>query len=248
MSLAVTCLGTSAMYATRESAASGYLVEIDDGRVWLDAGAGTWRNLLRIIDFTSIDAVVLSHVHPDHTTDIFQAYHARKYGVVEPLAPIPLWAPAQTLERVSAYVAELETVFDLQAAAPGDGLEFAGARLSFYEMRHPVDTVGVRVDKDGSVFAYTADTGPDGDLEGLAKGAGLLLSEATLQDRDGTWEGHLNACQAGQVAGDCEVSSLVLTHLMPGRDRGVSVAEARRCCSGISARAAEDGLRLEVGS
>ena len=77
MTMSLTVLGSSGMYATPERACSGYLVEIDDQTLWLDAGAGTWRNLMRHTDFRDLSGVLLSHRHPDHTTDVFQADHAR---------------------------------------------------------------------------------------------------------------------------------------------------------------------------
>ena len=80
MSLAVTVLGSSGMFQTLERSCAGYLIEVDGANLWLDAGAGTWLNLQRSIRYEDLDGVVLTHGHPDHTTDVLQAYHARRYG------------------------------------------------------------------------------------------------------------------------------------------------------------------------
>jgi ribonuclease BN (tRNA processing enzyme) len=246
VSLAVTVLGSSGMFATSERACAGYLVEIGDARVWLDAGAGTWRNLLGIIDYSDLNAVLLSHRHPDHTTDVFQAFHARQYGGRRPLSPVPLWAPEETLERVCSFGGEIDESFDLRPIGAPGVLELAGATLSFVRMAHPPETLGVRVELDGRVLAYSSDTGPSADLAALARGADLFICESTLQDSDPEWEGHLSASQAGRAAARLGVGRLLLTHLPPHRDLSQSLAQARASADGIDVGLAHDGLRVEV--
>ena len=247
MSLAVTVLGSSAMFATTERAAAGYLLEVDGRRIWLDAGSGTWRNLLHLTEYKDLDGVILTHAHPDHTIDVFGCYHALAFGSPEPLPSIPLWAPAEVLERLCAFAGQIDLAFDLRPVTAGGALSFGAARVMLFEMAHPVETVGVRVECNGSTLAYTADTGIDGELVPLTEGAELLLSEATLQDCDDpTLDGHMSAAQSAGVARDGEVSRLVLTHLPPGRDLSVSLAEARAAAPDVHVVLAADGERYEI--
>lgn len=235
------------MFATTQRAASGYLVDVDGRRIWLDAGPGTWRNMLQLIHYEDLDGVILSHVHPDHTTDVFSCYHALAFGGLEASPKIPLWAPSQVLERICAYAEGVDVAFDLHSIEAGGGFAIGDAMVTLFEMAHPVVTVGVRLEHQGSVFAYTADTGLDGDVLALAKGAGVLLSEATMQNRDGShFDGHMNAAQAAELARDADVARLVLTHLPPGRDLSVSLAEARAAAPGVRAELAFDGQRCEA--
>lgn len=248
MSFAVTVLGSSGMFPTTERAASGYLFERDGKSIWMDAGAGTWRNLIGFVSYADLDGVLLTHRHPDHTSDVFMAVHARLLGQAEPLPPIPLWAPAETIERlVHFYNKELNECFDLREIGEGDKLEIAGAQIAFVRMVHPPMTLGVRISDPEGVLAYSADTGPTADLAQLASGASMFICEATLQDSDELWEGHLSASQAGATAAANDVDQLVLTHLPPARDYGLSLAEAQRTCGDSGVRLATDGLRLEVG-
>lgn len=246
MSLAVTVLGSSAWYATTERAAAGYLVEAGDSYVWVDAGGGTWRNLLSHIDFHDLAGVLLTHDHPDHVADVFQAFHARHYGGPAPMQPIPLWAPKETIDALTTFSKSLGESFDCQAISAGDGIEVGGAKLSFFKMVHPEDTVGVRMESAGGVICYSADGGPQSDFDGLAHDADWMLCEATLQDEDEEWEGHMSAAQAGAAAARCGVRHLVLTHLPPQRDVSVSLAEARRTAGDCDVTLAYDGLRIEV--
>ncbi len=235
------------MFATTERAAAGYLVEMNGRRIWLDAGPGTWRNLLRLTDYKDLDGVILTHVHPDHTTDVFGCYHALAYSGPEPLPAIPLWAPAQVLDRLCAYAGQVDLAFDLRPVAAGGTFSIDGVQVKLFEMAHPVETVGVRVECDGSTFAYTADSGIDGDLLSLSTGAGLLMSEATFQECDGpVFEGHMSAAQAAGMANEANVDRLILTHLPPGRDLGASLAEARSAAPGVHVTLAADGERYEI--
>jgi ribonuclease BN (tRNA processing enzyme) len=235
------------MFATADRAASGYLLEINRAKIWMDAGSGTWQNLLRKIDYRDLDGVVLSHRHPDHTTDVFQAFHARAYWVDEPLAPIPLWAPQETIDHLVGYDGALEKCFELRPVSEGDCIEIEGARFYFVRMAHPPVTLGVRIEDDGSVAAYSADSGSEADFEALASGADLFICEATFQNSDGEWEGHLSASQAAAIACRVAAGRLVLTHLPPKRDLALSLAQAQETGCDCDLRLAEDGLRLDVG-
>lgn len=248
MTLAVTVLGSSGMFATVDRACAGYLVEIDSTRLWLDAGPGTWRNLQRHIPYSAIDGILLTHRHPDHISDLFIADHAWQYGGAEPLPRIPLWAPAQTMERIKGFVDEIDESFELRTVTAGASIDIAGAKFSFTTMAHPPETIGVRIERDNAVIAYSADTGPDADFFALASNADLFICEANLQDADEPWEGHLQASQAATIARDVGVKQLLLTHLRPGRDPELSLKEAKSAWPDSHIVLADDGARIEVSA
>lgn len=248
MSLSVTVLGSSGMWATRERACSGYLVQARDGDILLDCGSGTWRNLLTHTDYRSLVGVMLSHRHPDHVSDLFQLFHARRYGSDGPLPAIPLWAPAETLDRLTGFAKELDETFQLRSIAGGDVVEIVETRFSYFSMAHPPETVGVRIESDGAVFAYSSDTGPGGDLGRLANNADVFVCEATFQDSDESWEGHMSASQAAAAGAAAGAKKIVLTHLPPGRDAGLSLSEADKASGDSEVQLASDGLKIRVGS
>lgn len=248
VSMGITVLGSSGMYATAERAASGYLVDVDGALLWMDAGAGTWRVLLGVTSYSDLDGVLLTHRHPDHTSDVFQAFHARALGHEEPLPPIPLWAPRETLDRLTAFEGDMSEAFILMPVAAGESIDFNGASLSFFSMAHPPETVGVRMEVDDGVMAYSADTGPAGDIAGLARAADVFICEATLRNEDEQWEGHLSAAAAAATAAELDVKRLVLTHLAPGGNSEELLEEARSSAPGLIVEVAEEGKRYEVSA
>jgi ribonuclease BN (tRNA processing enzyme) len=246
VSFTVTVLGCSGVYQTKDSAASGFLVEIDGGHWVVDMGGGTWRNLLSQIDYRNLDGVLLSHRHPDHTIDIWQLFHARHYGAV-PESRIPLWAPQETIDRLVAFDDGIAESFALMPVDESSEVRFGDARVTFARMRHPPVTLGARIEHGGTAIAYTADTGLEGDIDAIATGVDVFVCEATAQDADEPWWGHLCASDAARIAARCEVARLVLTHLRPESDRELSLEEARRAAPGLNIELATDGMVLEVG-
>ncbi len=62
----LTVLGTDGSYPAPGGACSGYLLQAGGRSVWLDAGPGTMANLQLHVGLEQLDAVVVSHAHPDH--------------------------------------------------------------------------------------------------------------------------------------------------------------------------------------
>ena len=246
MGLNVTVLGSAAMFATADRSASGYLVEIDDFKLWMDAGGGTWQRLLEHLDYPELDGVLLSHRHPDHTIDIFQGFHARLYGGKN-VPDIPLWAPQEAIDHLTSFSPELPQAFDVKRIRADEVIDIGGAKVSFFSMAHPPETCGIRIEHEGVVLAYSADTGPSGDVHDLARNADVFICEATFQDSDQPWwEGHMSASQAGSAAAEAGARRLVLTHLPAERDLELSLQQARSTAGSARVELASDRARIQV--
>lgn len=220
MGLTVTVLGCSGSYPGPGAAASGYLVRGAGTTLWLDAGSGTFANLQRHISLDELDAIVLSHEHPDHWADLEGYRVACAYVLQRP--EVPVYAPATLPGRVYGG---FQPAVKWHTVADGDEVQVGGLGLRFSRTDHPTETLAVRIDGDGRGLAYTADTGPGWSLEALGPGIDLALCEATyLVDNEGT-AGHLSARQAGDMARRAGAARLVLTHRWPTVEPAASLAE-----------------------
>src|SRR4051812_20134231 len=94
-------LGSSGAFPTSENPCSGYLVEHEGFRILLDAGYATFPALLRHTTAESIDAVLITHGHPDHCADLHPLLRARALGGNDP-ARLPLYSPPRALDAVLA--------------------------------------------------------------------------------------------------------------------------------------------------
>ncbi len=222
-------IGSAGTFPTPGRPASGYLVEQAGVRVWCDAGPGTFVALP--VDSYLIDAIVVSHQHPDHCADLFSVFHAWTY-CPDPRRRVPLYAPQGVWESLKRFLdggqgTMLEETFDFHPVWTGDRVDIGGISVSFVEMDHSVPTVGSRWEADNRVLFYTGDTGPRGEWRETVTGAHLMLSEASYQERsDEDYPHHLTATESGQIARDAGVDRLVLTHIPPYLDASRSVHDA----------------------
>jgi ribonuclease BN (tRNA processing enzyme) len=222
MGLTLTVLGCSGSYAAPGGACSGYLVRNTGTTLWLDAGPGTLATLQQHTSLDGVDAVVLSHEHPDHWRDLEGFLVACRYG--EPgRTGVPVYAPAGL--RDHAYF-DPEPTFVWHEVAGGDRVTVGSLELSFSRTDHGVETLAVRVDAGGRSLGYSADSGPGWSLEALGPALDLALCEATLtSDEEGKVQ-HMSARQAGASARAAGARRLLLTHIWPTVDQARSRGDA----------------------
>ena len=220
-------IGSSGTFPTAGHPGSGFLIEQGRTRVWCDTGPGTFVALP--VDPDLVDAIVISHQHPDHCLDLVTAFHAFRYRP-QPREAIPLYGPQSLFDRVAAFVGnpEFEKTFDVQAQSGGDRLEIGELQVHFAWSDHSVPTLASRWEANDKVLAYSADTGPGGDWATIALDADLFLCEASYQGSldDYAYKYHLTAAAAGSIARSQRVKRLMLTHIPPYLDKTVSVKEA----------------------
>ena len=225
-------MGSSGTFPVRGRPASGYLIEQDSTRVWCDAGPGTFTELP--VDPDLVDAVVISHQHPDHCSDLLTAFHAWTYRP-GPRVGVPLYAPQAVWDRVKSFLdkaidSHLETTFDFRPVWTGDEVNIGPLSVSFVEADHSVPTVASRWEANNRSLFFTGDTGPAGGWVDLAHGVNVMLSEAAFQGatEDKVYPHHLTAAEAGQIARDVGAKKLVLTHIPPYLDVARSIHEAEQ--------------------
>lgn len=220
-------VGSAGTFPEHGHPSSGYVVERGSTRVWCDAGFGTFMSLP--VDSDLIDAVVISHQHPDHCVDVMAAFHAWTYRP-QPRDPVPLYAPQGVWDRLVGFLEKEPSCFDFTPVWSGDEVAIGDLGVSFTEMDHSVPTVGSRWDGGGRTLFYTGDTGPGGNWHDLASDVDMLLSEASYQEatKNADYPQHLSAAEAGQIARKVGAKGLTLTHIPPYLDPALSVSEAEK--------------------
>ena len=243
----LTVIGCSGSFAGPDSPASSYLLEHTDAddrtwRVLIDIGSGSFGALQAVMDPLQLDAVVISHLHPDHYLDltgleVFWAYNERR-----DLPTLPVWAPADLPARFRSVMGRdtnipaglTEESFTHHALS--DREEFTIGPLTFLptHVLHPVEAFAFRITDGQRTLVYSGDTDSCQALGAIAHGADLFLCEAGyIEGRDDHFTGvHLTGRRAGQCATASEVGRLVLTHVPPWTDPAVPLAEARETFTG----------------
>jgi ribonuclease BN (tRNA processing enzyme) len=223
-------LGGCGVWPEAGRACSGYLVEHDGFRLLVDVGYATVPRLLEWVAADQVDAVFISHGHPDHCADLNPLLRARALRD-DPPAPLPVYSLPGALDAVLALdrPGMLNHAYVLHEFTAGSRLDVGPFRAQTRLLPHFVPNAGIRLMAGDRVLAYTGDTGPSPDVVDLARGADLLLAEATYVDQVPEDSRHYltSARQAGRQALDAGVRHLLLTHLQPGTDAAAAQAAAR---------------------
>ena len=252
MAMRLTILGSSGGYSGPENPTSGFLLETGGARFWIDAGHGTFSALQRLVDYTRLDAIFVSHVHADHCVDLYALNVALRFHV-QGVLRLGLYCPPEVWERVPLLFGDtpeaqdgFHRTFDFHPVLAGESVEVGGVRVRFLRTDHPNYCLAMRFESEDGVLTYSADTGPGFDLAAFAQGSDLLLCEATYQEGKVGAPVHLTAREAAETAVRAGVRKLVLTHVWPEFDPRVSVEEARDAAGSIRVEWAAPGSSFAV--
>ncbi|MCK9792146.1 MBL fold metallo-hydrolase [Isoptericola sp. 4D.3] len=260
-------VGVAGSFPGPSSPASTYLLQAHDGeRDWnvvLDLGNGGLGALQRHVDPLDLDAVALSHLHPDHCADLSGLYVYLRYHPTSGATRtgtgrrLPVLGPAGTEERAAAMYGlqpgeSMAGEYDVRAWQAGSPVRVGPFELEPFSVFHPVEAYGLRVTGPSSVrpgeratLVYSGDTDLCDGLVAGARGADLFLCEAAFQEgRDDDVEPgvHLTGRRAGEAAARADVRRLLLTHIASWSDPQVPLAEAREVYDGPVELAVADGV------
>ena len=187
--------------------------------ILIDCAGCPLQTLQRVrVDLAQLDHLIVTHRHPDHI-----------YGI--PVLVLGLWlcgrkrpltvlGERESLATISALLEifrseEWPSLFPLLYAeietAPDQlVLETDEFRIHSTPVKHMVPTLALKVESkaSGRILVYSADTEPSDALVKFARGADILVHEAT-----GEGLGHSSSQQAGRVARRSDAKQLVLVHL-----------------------------------
>src|SRR6266516_6873659 len=215
----LTVLGSCGAWPEAGRACSGFLVEHDGYRLVVDIGYAVVPRLQEHVGVGDVDAVVISHGHPDHCADLNPLLRARVLRD-DPFPPLPAWAPPGALDAVLALdrPGMLSGGCVVHEIADGAELEIGPFQVQARPLPHWTPNVGIRLTAGRRVLAYTGDCGLSPAMVELASEADLLLAEASAVEQvPEDMRGSLSsAVERGQLATEAGAGRLLLTHLLPG--------------------------------
>jgi len=220
----LTVLGSSASYAAAGQACSGYLVEHDGTAVLLDCGNGVLAHLVSVVDPLALRGVFVSHSHPDHFLDIYSLQALLRYAPQGPAAPLEVYLPDGLFERMTCLlsdrgVIEFAAAFNPHALADRVPVSVGPFTIEPRLVDHTDHSFAFRVTDGTAALCYTADTAYGPRALEAATDADVLLAEATLPEEYAGIAPHMTASEAGALAREAGVHTLVLTHVWPTNDR-----------------------------
>jgi len=254
----LTILGKSPAMPDANGANSGYLVRHGDFTLLIDCGSGVFSKLRALADPANVDAVLITHIHADHTTDLIAFGHALSYGHIGSGKRPALWGPPGSASAFAAlgaiFGAEqlIGTAFSVAEYDPLVTLKIGPLSVAFARVPHyvPAWACDLRAE-DGRRFTFGADCGPNDAIVRLASGTDLLMLESTEgpyhspDHDDASPRGHISAREAGEIAAEAGAARLLLTHYSDQLDSAELQSAAGSVFAG-PVLLAREGDRLSV--
>lgn len=247
--LALDIVGAGPAYTDRPGAVgAAYLVRHGSDAILLDLGQGAFTNLAGVVEPSTLTAVVVSHLHPDHFVDLVPLRHYLRYEFEPPrrmrvVGPAGLGGRLDALHDQPGFAAAVLDLEDLEEGTRALGSLSLEAR----PVRHTPDSHAFRVSAAGRPgLVYSGDCGAAEDIAPLIRPGDTLLAEATFgADPVEPGSNHLNAHDLGRLAADTGVARLLITHVLMGRDRARTLAAAA-AIAGAPVAIVDPGDRFEI--
>ena len=212
--------------APLSGACPAYVVGGGGVTVLLDCGPGALERLWRRGLLGGLDAVVISHMHADHVLDLVplsgelvRSLLGRRIALHVPAGdgPAVLGRLDAAFARVPGAPTRFDKSFDVRPYGAEETLTIGQLSFSFAPTAHAQPCFAMRISDGRRVIVYGADGAPSDAVARLARGADLLVLEATFaQDAAAAQaSGHMTAAQAGELAARAGARRLLLTHLLP---------------------------------
>lgn len=204
----LTVFGVNGPYPAPGGACSGYMISSDDLKVHLllDCGSGVLGKLVEWPTLPKLTAIILSHLHFDHMSDMLPMRYALEFAGVS----LPVYAPKTPAPQAALLTGGRFDLFPIEDTAIGP------FRVEFLPAKHPVEAYSIRILEGEKKFVYTGDTNKNAPLALFADGADLMLADAGLLEGDWSERApHLSARKCAEAALEARAKALVLTHLSP---------------------------------
>lgn len=217
-------LGSAASYAGPGQACSGHLVEGGGARVLFDCGNGVLSNLGKVMDPFGLDAIFISHAHPDHFADLYAFNSLLRYAPSGPRPPMAVYGPEGLFDEMCGGVTpsmakDILKAFVQVTLAEGEPIVLGGMKVTPRGVDHIKPAFGFIIEADCARLSYTSDTAPGERVRAIARGADLLLAEATLPEEYAGRAPHMTASEAGALAREAGAGELVMAHIWATNDR-----------------------------
>ena len=223
-------LGAGPAYTDKLGAAgASYLLRADSTSIVLDLGQGSFPRLAATLEPSTVDAVLVSHLHPDHFIDLVAMRHYLRWQF-DPERHVRVIAPAGLAGRIDALHDEPGfTAATLDVELIPDELTIGPFRIQATRVTHTADSHAYRISLgEGPALVYSGDCGRASDLLPLIEPGDWLLSEVSFGPGPVAADAlHLDGPAVGDLAAASDAGRVLLTHLQMGFDPEATVASVR---------------------
>jgi ribonuclease BN (tRNA processing enzyme) len=245
-------VGAGPAYTDRPGATgAAYLVRSGETSLVLDLGQGSFPRLAGLLDPGDLDAVAISHLHPDHFVDLVALRHYLRWELprrrVRVVGPAGLEARLDALHDEPGFSAQ---ALDIEAISAGS-FRVGAFEVEAGRVTHTESSLGFRVSAvgGGPGLVYSGDCGRATDLDALARPGDTLLCEVSFGPGPVVpGAEHLDGPAVGDLARRVGAARVLLTHLQMGFDRTATVDSVRARFDAGPVELVEPGFETTIGA
>jgi ribonuclease BN (tRNA processing enzyme) len=246
----LTVLGSGTCVPSIKRNSPGYCLEAGGTHVLIDCGGGTLLQLERSgRSYRDIDAVFVSHAHPDHFADLMP--------LIQALLAAPDFKREKDLtvighekfllyyEKAIATVLGIPGDFTVQLVKAEEKFGFGPLDIFTAKTVHSADSLAFRFEYNNKSIVFTGDTDYDQGIIDLSQNADILIADCSFPNSMKT-KGHLSAGECGLVAEKAGAKKILLSHIYPSDSPDIGrIKECRKHFDG-EVLLAEDLMELEL--
>ena len=245
-------LGSGTGIPSLRRGSPGLLLLSDSTTALIDSGSGTLRKMLQVgVTYRDVDALLYTHIHPDHVSDLVPILFACKYAELPREGDLLCVGGAgfrsyfEKLKNLYGHWIEARSYKLTIRETSEEGLLYRDLKILSKPMAHISESVGYRIEfKDGKSITVSGDTDYCQNIIDLAQAVNLLILECSFPDGKKV-EGHLTPSLAGKIASESHCQKLLLYHLYPVCDQYDILTQCRQVYQG-EVLVAEDLMKVKI--
>ena len=245
--------GARFVVAKQLRASGGVYISAEGQNIMLDPGPGTLVRCAKSrpsIDVTTLDAVILTHTHIDHSNDVNVLIDGMTQGGFKKRGK--LFAPSEALEGENAVVLKYLRDFleEIVTLAPDKKYKIGGlAFRTSIRHKHPSETYGIRFKIGKRTISFMVDTQFFSELIENYKGSDILVMNVVrLTPHESGEVMHLCIDDVKKIVSGIKPKKAILTHFGMTMVRAKPWELAKKLSDelGIEVQAASDGMTVEL--
>ena len=223
----LTVLGAYGGVPAKNKACMGFLIQTDSCNLLLDCGSGVVSRLQNIIDLRDLDAVIITHLHNDHFSDLLVMQYAYEVGMkLSGFQKLDVYCPFEPQNKMQNLESDAFNLIQLHEGS----IKIKDIALDLKKTLHNIETYAVRcTDKENSI-GYTSDTGYTDTLIPFFKDVDILIGESSLlKSQKSNTPYHLTTEEVVELANKANVNTLLLSHFWYEINPQIYLEEALSC-------------------
>lgn len=207
----ITILGSYGGFPAKNDNCVAFLVKTQKANILVECGSGIARELQNYIDVSELDAIIVSHMHHDHYSDLGVFGYAYQVGMkFSDMKPLNVYLPASPSDRYNQLQGD---EFVLHPITESESITIKDVTISFKRTLHDKETYAMVFEDGERRIGYTADTGYLPELGTFLKGCETIIGESSLLNKQkGNSINHMTTSEVVKIAEEANAKVLILTH------------------------------------